>query len=161
MKKHDYRRRTELRTNYEKRFGMLKSKIPRIVVRLTNKRVIMQYVLHNLKGDNVKLNVYSDVLSGIGLKTASYKSRFSGYLAGYYFGKKVVALKLKKEAILDLGMQKIHKGGKLFSVLKGMVDSGMAIAHEPEVLPDMKTLLAGKSETELKEYLKKIDGLKF
>ena len=161
MKKHDYRRRTELRTNYEKRFGMLKSKIPRVVVRLTNKRVIMQYVLHDIKGDNVKLSVFSDVLSGLGLKAESYKSRYCGYLAGYYFGKKVVALKFKKEAILDLGMQKIHKGGKLFSVLKGMVDSGLSIAHEPEILPEMKTLLAGKPEAELKEYLKKIDMLKF
>ena len=161
MKKHDYRRRIELKTNYEKRFEMLKSKTPRIVVRLTNKRVIMQYVLHNTKGDNVKLNVFSDVLSEIGLKVKSYKSRFYGYLAGYYFGKKVIALKLKKDAILDLGMQKIHKGGKLFSVLKGMIDSGLAIPHEAEILPDLKTIFIGKSEPELKECLKKIDGLKF
>jgi len=42
-----------------------------------------------------------------------------------------------------------------------MVDSGLSIAHEPEILPEMKTLLAGKPEAELKEYLTKIDMLKF
>ncbi len=161
MKKFDYRRRKEMKTNYEKRYALLKSKTPRIVVRLTNTRVILQYVLHNAVGDNIKSTLSSSKLSEIGIKTKSYKSRLCGYLAGYYFGKQIIAKKLGKDAILDLGMQKVHDKGKLFGVLKGLVDSGLNIPHEESILPTKEIILNGKDEKELAGYITKIDGLKF
>lgn len=159
MKLYDYRRRKQLKTNYKKRFALLKSRLPRIVVRVTNTRFILQYVLHAPQGDQVKVTVGSQVLNKIGLK--SYKNRLAGYLAGYYFGKIVIAKKLKKEGILDLGMQRAHSKGKLFSALKGMLDAGLVIPHSEEVLPTKEMILGGKTEKDLAEYLKKIDELKF
>jgi len=159
MKPYDYRRRRELKTNYEKRFALLKSKMPRIVVRLTNTRFILQQVIHNEKGDLVKLTLGSEILKTVGLK--SYKSKLAGYLAGYGFGKQIIAKKLGKDCVLDLGLQKVHSKGKLFSVLKGLIDAGLAIAHSEEILPTKEMILNGKSEKDLAEYLKKVEGLKF
>ena len=39
------------------------------------------------------------------------------------------------EAILDLGLHPSRKGTILYSVLKGVVDSGLNVAHSPEIFP--------------------------
>ena len=38
-------------------------------------------------------------------------------------------------AILDLGLQRPSKGGRLFAALQGLLDSGVAVPHSPDVLP--------------------------
>ena len=161
MKKIDYRRRKSLKTNYKKRFNLLRSGLPRIVVRVSNKKIIVQYVEHNSKGDNVRSSVTSDVLSKIGIKAISYKNKFCGYLAGYYFGKQALAKKAKKKAILDIGMQKLYKGGRIFSVVQGILDAGFDIPCDKEMLPSRKLILGTNDEKILNDYTKKIDSLKF
>ena len=58
----------------------------------------------------------------------------AAYLTGYLAGKKASA-KGVKEAVLDLGTQRPSKGGRLFAALQGLVDSGLAVPHSPDVLP--------------------------
>src|SRR5436309_3514095 len=39
------------------------------------------------------------------------------------------------EAILDLGLQRPSKAGRLFAALRGRLESGVSVPHSPEVLP--------------------------
>ena len=52
----------------------------------------------------------------------------------YQIAKKAKELKIN-EAILDLGLHPSRKGTILYSVLKGVVDSGLNVAHSPEIFP--------------------------
>lgn len=40
-------------TNYRKRFILLKSKLPRLVIRFTNRQIIMQLVVYESYGDRI------------------------------------------------------------------------------------------------------------
>jgi len=83
-----YNRRRDLKTNYAKRLAMLKSGKSRIVLRLTNLYVNIQYVEHNAKGDSISLALLSKELKEFGWNK-SFKSIPACYLAGYLFGKNV------------------------------------------------------------------------
>jgi large subunit ribosomal protein L18 len=54
-----YRRKREGKTNYKKRLEYLKSKSTRLVIRKTNKHVIMQLVQYHPDGDHVLIGVSS------------------------------------------------------------------------------------------------------
>ena len=129
-----YRRRRELKTNYAKRLGMLKSGKTRIVLRLTNLYANIQYVEHNAKGDAIKFALLSKELKEFGWNKG-LKSTPACYLAGYLFGKTVIGKKFKKEAILDLGLQNAFKKGKLFACVKGIIDAGIDLPCGEEAFP--------------------------
>jgi len=59
----------------------------------------------------------------------------AAYLTGYLAGKRAAA-KGVTTAVLDLGRQHPTKGGRLFAVLKGLLDAGLQIPHDEGVLPD-------------------------
>src|SRR5207249_2084035 len=61
------------------------------------------------------------------------------YLTGYLAGKRASA-KGVTEAILDLGLQRPSKGGRLFAALQGLLDSGVSVPHSPEVLPSKERI---------------------
>jgi large subunit ribosomal protein L18 len=48
-----------------------------------------------------------------------------------------------KEAVLDLGIQRPSKGGRLFAALQGLLDAGVAVPHAKEVLPAKERLRGG------------------
>jgi large subunit ribosomal protein L18 len=58
----------------------------------------------------------------------------AAYLTGYLAGRRASAKGLK-EAVLDIGMQRPTKGGRLFAALQGLLDAGVAVPHSPAVLP--------------------------
>ena len=62
------RRRREGKTNYRKRLKLLLSGRPRLVVRVTNNRVIAQIVEYDPKGDKVVVGVDSSMLREYGWK---------------------------------------------------------------------------------------------
>ena len=43
--------------------------------------------------------------------------------------------KLIKEAIIDLGLATVVPGSKLFAVIKGAIDGGLKVPHNPATLP--------------------------
>src|SRR3989344_8214292 len=106
------RRRKENRTDYGKRFKMLKSERPRIVFRKTNKHVIAQYVTGKETQDKIEIGVSSKALLKHGWPeefSGSLKSITASYLTGLLVGKKILKEK-KPTPIVDLGMiRNIHK----------------------------------------------------
>ncbi len=96
-----FRRRREGKTNYYKRRGMIKSGLPRLVVRRTNRYIIAQVVVPRVMGDEVIVSATSKELAGFGWK-GSLKNTSSAYLVGLIVGYKAL-LKGVKKVILDIG----------------------------------------------------------
>ena len=57
QRKIDKRRRREHKTNYTKRLILLKGKVPRLVVRKTNKYIILQIIESSHAQDKVSYSV--------------------------------------------------------------------------------------------------------
>ena len=130
-----WRRRREGKTNYRKRLKMVLSGKPRLVVRLTNKYVVVQVVEARIEGDRVIAAAHSIELGKrYGWKgdpnntSASY---LTGLLAGYR-----ALLKGVREAVLDIGLRSPKRGARVFAALKGAVDAGLEVPHSSEILPD-------------------------
>lgn len=133
------RRRREGRTDYRKRLALLKSGMPRAVVRRTNTRLVIQFVEYQEDGDKVVVTVTSDMLKKYGWNR-SYKSVPAAYLAGYLAGKRALEKGIE-EAVLDIGRHHAHPGSRIFAALKGMLDAGVEIPHGEEVLPDEERIV--------------------
>jgi len=129
-----YRRRREGKTNYRKRLKLLLSRKPRLVVRITNRRVIAQIIEYHPDGDRVLVGVDSSMLTKYGWK-GDLNNTPAAYLTGLLVGKKALEKGIK-EAILDIGLHTPTRGGRVFAVLKGAVDAGLNVPHSEEVLPD-------------------------
>jgi len=137
------RRRLECKTDYKLRFGLLKSSLPRIVIRRTNKYFIVQAVKSHEAQDKVIFGLTSkDLLSyGWDAKFAgSLKSIPAGYLTGYLTAKKLE----KGKYIIDLGMAVNKQAGRNSSVVAGLIDGGLDISAGKEILPK-KEILSGKN----------------
>lgn len=150
-----FRRRRENRTDYRKRLALLKSGEPRAIVRKTLKNTIIQIAIYDEVGDRIVASANSVELKKLGWNFST-KSVPAAYLTGYLAGKR--ALKKNYEsAVLDIGMQRPTKGGRIFAALKGMLDAGMDIPHSDEILPDEERLI-GRHISE--EIASKIEELK-
>lgn len=128
-----YRRKTEGRTNYKKRLKLLVSGTPRIVVRKTNKNIIVQLVKYAENGDNVIVTANSFELKKLGWTHATGNLP-AAYLTGLIAGKKSLS-KDVKNAIVDLGLQTPTHGSRIYAAIKGAIDSGMTIACSEEAFP--------------------------
>jgi len=155
------RRRREGRTDYKLRLGLLKSGLPRIVVRRTNKYFVIQAVGSNESQDKVVVTVSSKELLKFGWdekKGGSLKSIPSGYLTGILFAKK---LKGKKKYIVDLGMARTIAGSRVFAVVKGLVDGGVNISVDEKVFPSEDRLMGEHLKDDIKSMIVKVkEGLK-
>ena len=120
-------------TDYRKRLRILRSGKPRFVVRRSGKGVMVQLIKYKPEGDNVLVTVTDKSLKKMGLDVFGNSTPVS-YLVGYAAGVKAKKLG-ETEAILDTGRYKFTKGGRLAAALKGFVDSGMEIPHDPEIFP--------------------------
>lgn len=130
-----YRRRREGRTDYKLRRALIRSGRPRAVVRLTNKYVIVQVSEAEARGDNVKAAASSRELVKLGWKGGAGNLP-AAYLTGVLAARRAVANGVK-EAVLDIGLRGPSKGSKVFAVLKGLADSGLAVPHSDDRLPPM------------------------
>ncbi len=134
------KRRIEKKTDYKARLILLKSQMPRIVVRKTNKYILAQYVQSEESRDKVIFGISSKDLLKYGWekeKAGSLKSIPAGYLTGLLLGTKI---KAKEEAILDIGMIRNVKKSRIYAVLNGLVDAGVTIKHKKEIFPDEKRI---------------------
>lgn len=127
-----FRRRRESKTDFKGRLALLKSGITRFAVRKTNAAIICQFIKEGENGDKTITGISSTKLKEYGWKN-SFKNLPAAYLSGYLAGK--IALKAKvNKAIFDIGLQS-KKNSKIFAALKGAVDAGVEITHDPEIIP--------------------------
>ncbi|MBS7655604.1 50S ribosomal protein L18 [Candidatus Bathyarchaeota archaeon] len=129
-----FRRRREGKTNYKKRRALILSKLPRFIVRLTNKHVLIQVAEAKPNGDYVLASASSMELKKLGLK-GCFKNTPAAYLTGFLAGFKALKNNVK-EAVLDIGLRKASKGAKVFAAMKGALDAGLKISCNEEILPE-------------------------
>ena len=149
------RRRLENKTDYKLRLGLLKSSLSRIVVRKTNKYIILQVVESKEAQDKVVFGLTSKDLLEYGWDekfAGSLKSVPASYLTGYLAGKKIK----KGDFILDMGMLIKQKGGRVFAVVAGLVDSGINLRANSEVFPKKEKIIGESLRPEVKAIIEKV-----
>lgn len=131
-----YKRRRNGETDYRRRMRMLRGGSTRAVVRVTNTQTICQLVDYTNDGDKVLISIDGKTLVdkfGWPLD-ASRKSIPASYIAGFAMAKAAMAAG-HDEAILDIGLAASTPGNRVFAAMKGMVDAGLEIPHNEDVLP--------------------------
>ncbi|MFQ5837575.1 MAG: 50S ribosomal protein L18 [Thermoplasmata archaeon] len=129
-----FRRRREGRTDYRKRLGLLRSGRPRAVVRKTLSNTIVQFVIYTPEGDRIVTSAVSKELERYAWKVPR-GSVPAAYLTGYLAGKRALEAGLK-EAVLDIGLHPPTRGGRVFAALKGVLDAGIQVPHDDDILPE-------------------------
>ena len=133
-----YRRVREQKTNYKKRLALLLSGKPRLVVRTTNSRVIGQLISFHVQGDKIIAAADSFSLRKLGWSGSTMNTP-AAYLTGLLLGKKGLAHGCK-EAIVDTGFRSPAKKGKIYAFVKGVLDAGIIIPHDPGIFPEQDRL---------------------
>jgi large subunit ribosomal protein L18 len=104
-----------------------------MVVRKTNRHIIIQLVTAEMDGDRTLVAANSAELETYGYK-GSTSSTPAAYLTGMLF-----AVKAKKadhgRAILDIGLNRATPGARVFAALKGAVEAGLEVPHGEKILP--------------------------
>lgn len=128
-----YRRKREGKTNYKKRLALLSSGTPRLVVRRSLKHILVQVVQYKPAGDTILLSTNSKELVKLGWPYSTSNSS-AAYLTGF-----LLAAKLRKTAsralVADIGVYHSVPKSRLYAVLKGCIDGGIAVPCSPEVFP--------------------------
>jgi large subunit ribosomal protein L18 len=129
------RRRREGKTNYYKRYIMVLSGKPRLVVRKTNKYVWVQVIIAKPQGDVTVAAAHSRELVKKYGWLGGTKNTAAAYLTGM-----LAALRAMKAgvrlAVLDIGLHRPVRGAAVFAALKGVVDAGLEVPHSEEVFPE-------------------------
>ncbi len=128
-----YRRRREGKTDFRKRLRHLKSGQPRLVVRRTLTKTIVQVAEYHPEGDRILAQATSQELAKVGWSTST-STLPAAYLTGLLAAKRATAAGVET-AILDGGLGKPSTGGKTYGALQGAMDGGLDVAHGEEVLP--------------------------
>ncbi|MEW6035155.1 MAG: 50S ribosomal protein L18 [Candidatus Micrarchaeota archaeon] len=131
-----FRRRREGKTNFAKRLALVKSGKTRMVVRRSNKGVLVQFVDFDPKGDRTLLTVSGTHLLKL-YKWPAKRNVWTAYLAGLMAGK-MAQKKGVKEFVLDMGMYVPSKGSVIFAAQKGAADSGLSTLFDKEKVPEGK-----------------------
>jgi len=131
----DKRRRIENKTNYNKRLKLLTGGSPRLVVRKTNRYIILQIIQSIHAQDKVLCSTTTKDLLKFGWpkdKSGSLKCITASYLAGFLLAKKA---KLNGRVVLDTGLMPNTKGSRIYAAVKGFSDGGAEINYDEEVVP--------------------------
>jgi len=137
------RRRREHKTDYSKRLKLLKSELPRIVFRKTNKYLIAQYIISEETKDKIEIGITSKILINYGWPKnfeGSLKSIPASYLTGLLIGKKIIK-ENKEPPITDFGMLKVLPKSKIYAFLKGLIDAEVKIKYKEENFPNEKRII--------------------
>jgi large subunit ribosomal protein L18 len=136
----DKKRRRQYKTNYSKRLALLKGDSPRLVIRKTNRYMIIQIVESKNAQDNIRYGVSTKELIKYGWpeeKSGSLKSLSASYLGGFLLGKKAKDI---NRAILDMGLIPNTKGSRVYSTIKGASDAGLKINFDKKILPNEEAI---------------------
>jgi len=133
-----FRRRRDEKTDYRRRLKLLRSGLPRAVVRKTLRNTIVQIVSYDQTGDRV-------IASAVGTELYKYGWNHNAgnisaaYLTGFLAGKRAKA-KGVDVVVLDIGLSTPTRGSKVFASLKGLLDAGLDIPHDEGVLPSQERM---------------------
>lgn len=157
-----FSRRNKGITNYRKRLALLKSGIPRAVVRFSNAKVSVQIIEFTDKGDKVLASANSADVTAMGWK-GSKTNVPASYLSGMLAAKRALKAGIDS-AVLDIGRITPTPGGRAFATLKGLVDGGMKIPHSDNLFPSDDRIsgkhISDKATTDFEKVSKKIGGSK-
>jgi large subunit ribosomal protein L18 len=128
-----HRRRREGRTDYKQRLRLLKSGKPRFIVRKSINNVTCQIVEYSRDGDKTIVSVNSKDIEKLGWK-GNPGNLPGAYLVGLLCGSRANKKKIK-DAVLDSGLYISTPGSRIYSALKGAIDSGLQIPHSEDILP--------------------------
>jgi large subunit ribosomal protein L18 len=123
------RRRKESLTNYKKRIALLKSELPRVIVRRSNRSISMQVAEYLPAGDRILASANSKELQKFQWYPRSNIP--TAYLTGLILAKKAKSLK-SDGFVLDIGLNIPLKSSVVFAAAKGAVDGGMKISNSIE-----------------------------
>lgn len=159
-----FNRRIRGLTDYSLRLKLLKSKMPRLVVRKSNKGMHVQLVEYSEIGDKIIASARANDLTALGYKLNT-GNLVGAYLTGMLAAKRAQLKGFKGECIVDLGLQNAFYGSRIFAAVKGFQDSGLKVRVSEQVFPDEKRLsgehLKSKDAAKVIEATKKsIEGLK-
>lgn len=146
-----YRRRRERKTDYRLRKKLVISKLPRLVVRKTNRNFIAQVVMATVIGDVVIASAHSRELRKKFGWLGSLNNLPAAYLVGLLCGLRAAAKGIEK-AILDIGLHTPSRGAAVFAAMKGFVDAGIEVPHDESILPD-ETRIRGEHIAKYAELL--------
>lgn len=154
------RRRLHL-TDYRQRAALLKSGLPRLVVRPSNRYIYIQFVEAQPEGDYTKMAVFSKILAKYNWPL-SFKCVPAAYLTGLIAGLKAEKVGIKK-AVLDIGLVRPTKGNRVFAALYGVVKAGIEVPHSPAILPDENRIYGEHINSYINELysMPDFDGVQF
>ena len=129
-----FRRRREGKTDYYQRQRLIVSGKNRMVIRKTNRHIIVQLVAAKMEGDYTLVQVNSKDLVNYGYK-GYLGNTPAAYLSGLLF-----AVRAKnagyEEGIADIGLQVASAGARVFAAVKGAVEAGFEVPVGEGILPD-------------------------
>lgn len=134
-----FRRRREGLTDYYLRTKLLKSGLPRIVVRVSNKHVRVLIVSSKPIGDTTLASAFSQELRKFDWPF-SFNNTPAAYLTAYLAGLRCLKNGVS-EGILDVGLHKPVKGGRIYAACSGLLDAGFKVRVSGEMLPDKSRIL--------------------
>lgn len=120
------------KTDYKKRLSLLKSKKPRLVIRVTAKNIVAQLTNYHADGDITVVGTSTKELEKLGWKAPRCNIP-SAYLVGYLLAKKTKGK--VSEAVLDIGKQVSVKKSRIYAAVKGAIDGGLAIPADAAMFP--------------------------
>lgn len=142
------KRRQKGKTDYKKRLGLIKGNKPRVVIRVSNKKIVSQIIEYEPKGDKTLINATSLELKKYGYKGHN-GNKTASYLTGYLCGKKAIKKGIKT-ANPDIGLKTpIHKSN-IFAAVKGLIDSGIEMKYDKKALPEVTNVDNIKAEIDKK-----------
>ncbi len=149
-----FRRRRVGKTDYRHRKRLLKSGLPRAIVRKSNRYVRVQFATFDMGGDLIVASAISKELASLGWKH-SMGNTSAAYLTGYLAGKRAAKAGVDR-AVLDIGIHNPTKDSKVFATLKGIIDAGIQIPHNEEILPSEERIKGEHIKEEIKADFDKI-----
>jgi large subunit ribosomal protein L18 len=148
------RRRRQKKTNYYRRRGLLKSKVTRVAIRKSTKNMRVQLIKAESNGDKTLTFASSLELAKFNYKLGTGNIP-AAYLTGYLAGKRALKAGVTP-SILDLGLQRNAKGGRIYAALKGVIDAGISIPVNSEIFPS-EDVLFGSHMKIISEHVKNED----
>jgi large subunit ribosomal protein L18 len=148
-----FRRRREGKTDYHARRHMISSGRPRLVIRITDTRVIVEVMQALPQGDKTLAAADSRQLTEYGWHGGS-KNLPAAYLTGYLAARQAVQAGVSS-AVTDLGLVQPIKGSRIFSAIKGTIDGGVQVPCSKEMLPQEKRIRGDHIAAYVKDLGKK------
>ena len=145
------RRRTGV-TNYRARRKAITSHKALLVIRISNKNAVAQFVRPGARGDLVLSSAHSKELERLGWH-GSRKSTPACYLLGLLAGSKAARAGVK-EAIAYNGVVPFIGGSRIAALLKGVSEAGVSVPVGEEAYPD-DARLKGKT---IADYASKLSS---